>query len=180
MTVLKNYYKNIIRRDLINKFSYNCLGEIPQLKKIILNFGCKNSDIKNIALALLSLELITTRQGFLTKAKRSNVILKIRKGNPAGCSIILKNFTMYTFLFKLLSEVFPNLKSFRKISVSKKLARNCFSFTLKDLIRFKELEKQFYLFTNLPPLNVTLIVTNTKTERELLYLLHSFKLVLAL
>ena len=177
MSILKNYYKDIIRNDLINKFSYNRLDEIPQVKKIILNFGCKNSDIKNIALALLSLELITTKQGFLTKAKRSNITLKIRKGDPVGCSIILRNFDMYTFLFKLLSEIFPNLKSFRRISVSKKLARNSFSFTLKDFINFKELEKQFYLFTNLPPLNVTLIVTNIKTEKELLYLLHSFKLV---
>lgn len=179
MNILKNYYKNIIRGDLINKFSYSRLDEVPQLKKIILNFGCKNSDIKSIALALFSLELITTRQGFLTKAKRSNVILKIRKGNPVGCSIILRNSDMYIFLFKLLSEVFPKLKSFRKIAVSKKkLVGNSFSFTLKDLINFKELEKQFYLFTNLPPLNITLTVTNIKTEKELLYLLHSFKLIL--
>lgn len=176
MSILKNYYKDIIRNDLINKFSYNRLDEIPQVKKIILNFGCKNSDIKNIALALLSLELITTKQGFLTKAKRSNITLKIRKGDPVGCSIILRNFDMYTFLFKLLSEIFPNLKSFRRINVSKKLSRDSFSFTLKDFINFKELEKQFYLFTNLPPLNVTLIITNIKTEKELLYLLHSFKL----
>jgi hypothetical protein len=31
------------------------------------------------------------------------------------------------------------------------------------------------LFTNLPPLNITL-VTNAKTKQELLYLLSSFKL----
>jgi ribosomal protein L5 len=49
MNILENYYKKIIRRDLINKFSYTHLDEIPQLKKIILNFGCKNSDIKSIA-----------------------------------------------------------------------------------------------------------------------------------
>ena len=44
-------------------------------------------------------------------------------------------------------------------------------------ITFKELERQFYLFTNLPPLNVTL-VTNAKTKQELVYLLFSFKLTL--
>jgi hypothetical protein len=48
---------------------------------------------------------------------------------------------------------------------------------LKDLISFKELEKQFYLFSNLPPLNIT-FVTNTKTRKELLYLLNAFKLPL--
>jgi hypothetical protein len=47
--------------------------------------------------------------------------------------------------------------------------------TLVDLINFKELEKQFYVFTNLPPLNIVLI-TNTKSRKELIYLLNSFKM----
>jgi large subunit ribosomal protein L5 len=176
MNILENYYRKVVRRDLINKFSYTHLDEIPQLKKIILNFGCKNSDIRGIAAALLSLELITVRPGSLVKSKRSNVLLKIRKGNPVGCVVVLKKTKMYYFLFKLLSEVFPNLKSFTGVGVSKRLEKASFSFTLKDLINFKELEKQFYLFINLPPLNITL-VTNTKTKEELVYLLRSLKLV---
>jgi len=177
MNILENYYKKIIRRDLINKFAYSHLDEIPQLKKIILNFGCKSSDIKSVASALLSLELITTAPGSLVKSKRSNVLLKIRKGNPVGCLVVLKKDEMYRFLLKLISEVFPSLKSFTGFSVSKKLNKTSFSFTLTDLINFKELEKQFYLFINLPPLNITLI-TDAKTKKELLYLLHSFKLAL--
>ena len=102
---------------------------------------------------------------------------RFRKGNPVGCLVVLRNTAMYNFLFKLLSEVLPNLKSFTGISLSKKLIGPSFSFTLKDLINFKELERQFYLFINLPPLNITL-VTNAKTKQELLYLLSSFKLTL--
>jgi ribosomal protein L5 len=82
---------------------------------------------------------------------------------------------MYHFFFKLLTEVFPNLKDFKEINASKNLKNKSFSLTLLDLINFKELEKQFYLFTNLPPLNITL-VTNTKTRKELIYLLNSFKM----
>nr|YP_009485525.1 ribosomal protein L5 [Nitzschia alba]AVR57589.1 ribosomal protein L5 [Nitzschia alba] len=177
MSILENYYKKVIQYDLINKFFYTHLNEIPQLKKIILNFGCKHFEVRNIASALLSLELVTMKQGSLVKSKRSNILLKIRKGNPVGCVVVLKKNMMYTFLFKLLSDVFPSLKDFKGISVPKKLGVTSFSFTLKDLISFKELEKQFYLFINLPPLNVTL-VTNTKTKEELLYLLRSFKLPL--
>jgi large subunit ribosomal protein L5 len=177
MNILENYYIKVIKRDLVNKFSYTRLEEIPRLKKIILNFGCKGSEIKIVALALLSLELITMKPGSLVKSKRPNVVLKIRKGNPVGCLVVLRNKAMYNFLFKLLSEVFPNLKSFTGITLSKKLTGPSFSFTLKDLINFKELERQFYLFINLPPLNITL-VTNTKTKQELLYLLSSFRLML--
>lgn len=175
MNILENYYKKVIRYDLINKFSYAYLDEIPKLKKIILNFGCKTFEVKNIASALLSLELVTAKQGSLVRSKRSNILLKVRKGNPVGCIVVLKRNNMYAFLLKVSAEVFPNLKDFKGIKVSKKLGQTSFSFTLKDLINFKELEKQFYLFINLPPLNITL-VTNARTKEELLYLLYSFKL----
>ena len=173
--MLENYYHRVIKYDLINKFPYTYLNEIPELKKIVLNFGCKNSDIKNLASALFALELITMKSGSLTRARRPNLLLKIRKGNPTGCIVVLQKSKMYTFLFKLLTEVFPNLKDFHGINISDKVAERRFSFTLDNLINFKELEKQFYLFINLPPLNITL-VTNTKSKKELSYLLRSLKL----
>lgn len=177
MNLLENYYKKVIKYDLINKFLYNHLSNVPELKKIILNFGCKNFDIKNIAAAFLALELITTKKGTVTKSKRTNVLLKIRKGYPVGCIVILTKTTMYQFFFKLLTEIFPNLKDFTGITVPKNSENKNFSLTLMDLINFKELEKQFYLFTNLPPLNI-ILVTNTKTHKELIYLLNSFKMPL--
>ena len=175
MNILENYYQKIIRLDLINKFSYTHENEIPKLKKIILNFGCKSLDIRYLASALLSLELITIKRGLLTKSQRPNMLLKIRKGNPTGCMVVLEKTKMYFFLLKILMEVFPNLKDFRGINILNKQEKTCFSFTLKELINFKELEKQFYLFINLPPLNITLI-TNTESRTELLYLLRALKL----
>lgn len=148
MNLLENYYKKVIRYDLINKFFYHNLNDIPELKKIILNFGCKSFALKTIASSLLALELITTKEGTITKAKRANILLKVRKGYPVGCIVVLKKIKMYNFFLKLLTEVFPNLKDFKGINVSKKLKGNSFSLTLIDLINFKELEKQFYLFTN--------------------------------
>jgi len=177
MSILENYYKKVIRHDLLNKFSYNRVEDIPKLKKIVLNFGCKNSDIRNLAVSLLSLELVTGQKGFLTKSKRANILLKIRKGNPVGCMVVLKKNKMYDFTFKLLTDVFPNLRDFKGIYIAKKLNITSLSFTLVDLISFKELEKQFYLFSNLPPLNVT-IVTDARSKKELLYLLNSFKVPL--
>lgn len=84
MNVLGNYYRKIIKHDLINKFFYCNLKNIPELKKIILNFGCRSFVIKNIAASLLALKLITTKQGTIIKAKRANILLKVRKGNPVG------------------------------------------------------------------------------------------------
>ena len=93
--------------------------------------------------------------------------------------VILKKNKMYAFTFKLLIDVFPSLRDFKGIHIAKKLNTTSFSFTLSDLISFKELEKQFYLFSNLPPLNITFI-TNARSKKELLYLLNSFKLPITL
>ena len=172
MNVLENYYKKIIRYDLINKFFYRNLNDIPELKKIILNFSTQN-----IAASFLILELITGKQGTITKSKRTNILLKIRKGNPIGCIIILKKTSMYCFFWKLLTEVFPNSKDFKKINVSRKLSGKNLSLILADLIYFKELEKQFYLFKDLPPLNITFVI-NSKIPKEIVFLLHSFKIPL--
>jgi large subunit ribosomal protein L5 len=178
MNILEYYYKKVIVYDLINKFSYNNLKKIPKLKKIVLNFGCKNSEIKNLAASLVSLELIaSTGNVKLTKAKRANIFIKIRSGHPVGCKVILRKRKMYDFFFKLLAEIFPVLKEFKGISLNKKINPMSFSFTLKELISFKELETNFYLFSNLPPLNIN-IITNTKTEKELIYLISSFKIPL--
>ena len=97
MNILENYYKKVIRHDLINKFLYHSLDDIPELKKIILNFGCQNLAIKNIAASLLALELITGEQGTITRSKRANILLKVRKGNPVGCIVILKKTTNESF-----------------------------------------------------------------------------------
>ena len=177
MNILENYYKKVIRYDLINKFLYHSLDDIPELKKIILNFGCQNLAIKNIAASLLALELITGEQGTITRSKRANILLKVRKGNPVGCIVILKKTTMYCFFSQLLTQVFPNLRDFSGIRASKKLNGKSFSLTLKDLINFRALEKQFYLFKDLPPLNI-IFITNANTRKELLFLLNSFKVPL--
>lgn len=175
--ILKSYYENTIKRDLLNKFFYITVEDIPKLKKIILNFGCKSSELRILASSLLALELIGVQRSTLTKSKRANILLKIRKGNPVGCVIILKKDNMYSFLTKLLIDVFPNSRDFKRIAISKRLSNTSFSLTLQDLISFKELEKQFYLFSTLPPLNI-IFISNTQTKKELLYLLNAFKLPL--
>ena len=78
----KNYYNNVIKYDLINKFYYTNHKQIPQIINIILNFNCKNLNVKNLVSSLVALELITMKKGIVLTSKKSNIVLKIRKGNP--------------------------------------------------------------------------------------------------
>jgi large subunit ribosomal protein L5 len=176
MNRLNNYYEKIIKHDLLNKFNYTNLNELPKIEKIVLNFGCKNFELKKIATALFALELITSTKSVITKSTSSNIKLKIRKGQPVGCVAFLKKEKSYLFLSKLTTDVFPKLKNFTGLTLDKKNKKS-FSFTIKELIIFNELESHFYLFSNLPPLNITVIV-NSNTHIELQYLINSFKIPL--
>ena len=172
--VIKKYYIQVIVPDLINKFDYGDLTKIPKIKKIILNFGNSSLDLKNLTAALLALELISNKQGKLTLSSKTNLMLKVRKGVPVGCKIVLVEDLAYQFIFKLIYEVFPNVKRISVLKISKRLNYSNFSFSLKDLTGFNELSKQFYFFSKLPPLNITFII-NSSTKLELIYLLKSFK-----
>ena len=107
MFMLEKYYNHVIKVDLINKYSHVNFKEIPKIEKIILNFGCKNSDLFEISSALLFLELISQKKSTVTRAKRSNVLLKIRKGNIVGCTVTLAKNDLYHFLLQLVVTGHP-------------------------------------------------------------------------
>jgi large subunit ribosomal protein L5 len=176
MYFLKNYYQNILQYDLINKFYYKTPQTIPELKKIVLSFSYRNPNIKIIAASLLALELITTKRGTITKTNNTHILLKIRKGNPVGCKVILKRTVMYNFFAKILIDIFPQTKEFKKFHFQQK--QNTFSCKLKNSLIFLELEQNYNLFNNISNLNIT-IITNTNTQNELLFLLNSFKFPLS-
>lgn len=175
MHYLENFYNKTLKYELINKFIYTNNKKLPSVKKITLNFGCKNADIKQLASSLLAFELITNQQGKITKTKHSNILFKIRKGNPTGCKITLSKKNSFNFLFKMLVEIFPKLKKFSGFRISKKMKTNVFSYALQDTFSFNELENHYYLFNSLPKLNIT-IITNSNTKKEMFFLLKAFKL----
>lgn len=174
MQFIKNFYLTTLNYDLVNKFKYKNTKELPKIKKIILNFGFQNNDIKNLASSLLALEIITNQYGVLTLTKKSNILLKLRKGNPVGCKVTLRNSNMYNFFSKMLLEIFPKIKNFDGFKNYKKIKKNTFSYNINDIFNFQELENHYYLFNNLPKCNVT-IITNAKNKQELFFILKSLR-----
>ncbi len=174
MNFVKYFYTNILKYELINKFNYNKTKNLPKLKKIILNFGCKNTKLKNLAASFLALELISSKKSNLTKTKKPNLFLKLRKGNPVGCKVILRNNQMFDFLIITLNEIFPKEKNLVKINQKKLIKKNFFSYEIHNKFNFNELEKHYYLFNDLEKLDVTIVL---KIKEEIFFLLKSFKLI---
>lgn len=174
MHFLEYPYKKTLKYDLANKFFYNKTKDLPKLKKITLNFNCKTTEIKNLSASLLALELITNQKGKLTATKHSNVLLKIRKGNPVGCKVTLRKKQMFYLLEKILIKILPKIKNFNGFLINRKLKKNAFSYELHDTLFFNELEEHYYLFNTLPNLSITLI-TQSKMKEELIFILKSLQ-----
>jgi large subunit ribosomal protein L5 len=176
MQNLINYQLKTLKHELVNKFNYTNTKKIPKLKKIILNFNCNSTDIKNLSASLLALKLISYQKGVLIYSKKANITLKIRKGNPIGCSVILRKKNMFQFIYKIQTEILPKLKNFEGFDNNKKISSKSFYYNLKDLFAFNGLDRNYYLFSNLTNLNITFIA-NSKTNKELFFILNSFQLI---
>ena len=173
MSFFYSYYSNIIKYDLINKFSYQNVQQLPQIRKIVLHFRFKKININFLVSALMAFQLITSKSGSLIKANKFNTMLKIKKGNPVGCKIILTKTAMYFFFFKFLLQVSHKLQ---QINITPNTNRNkTLGIKLKNLMVFKEIEQNYKFFKELLNLNI-LIVTNTTTMVEFVFLLKAFKL----
>ena len=169
-----SFYIKTLKYELCNKFTYKNINQIPKVKKIILNFGCRTAEIKQLTASLLALELITNQRSIITTTKSPNILLKIKKGNPSGCKVTLRKTQMLSFFTKLIINIFPKVKNFNGFSTLKKSRKNLFSFELNETFAFNELEKNYYLFNKLNKLSIT-IVADCSSQKQLIFLLRSFQ-----
>jgi len=170
MSFFNSYSRRTINYDLVNVFFYNKLTQIPKLKQITLSFKYQQSLFKYILSSLIALEFITLKKSNLTKSKRLNVFLKIKKGAPVGCKVILKKESMYSFYLKLITLTpLKTIKFKKKTNLLKAI-----TFQIQNPLFFNELENQYMYFKNLPKLIITLNF-DTKSRKELYFILKSNK-----
>ena len=114
MHFLENFYFKTLKFDLTNKFTYINTSELPKVKKIILNFGSKTADIKQLSSSLLTLELITKQKGVLTYAKNFNGFVLNRKKKQNAFSYELHD----TFSFSELEGHYYFFNNLKKLDIT--------------------------------------------------------------
>jgi ribosomal protein L5 len=175
MSFFEVYNCRVVKYDLVNTFVYQNLTQMPRLEKVILNFGYPKSKLKNLISGLLALEFLSSKKGKITKSKHLNIFLKIKKGNPVGCTLVLTKSIMNLFYLKLMTSIFPKIKRPQTHPFRDEFKQvKSISFQLKNPLLFTELESQFQFFKDIPKLDITL-TTNARSQKELLFLLKSIK-----
>lgn len=171
---LQNHYQNIIIYNLLTKLNLTNRFELPQITKICLNLGFKNANIekKKLINIILLLKLITNQKPKITKSKKNNLFLKIKKNSITGCKLTLRKKNMFIFLEKICLFLVPNLN---QIKFNLKTT-NILNFQIINILDMFELKTEFLKFKNIPVIDIS-IHTNAKNTNEFFLLLNSFFII---
>jgi large subunit ribosomal protein L5 len=173
MARLQEQYKKVVVQELIKKFGYKSVMEVPRIQKIVLNMGVGEAvgDKKIMDNAVADLTKIAGQKPVVTLARTSIATFKIRKDYPVGCMVTLRGTRMYEFLDRLVSIAIPRIRDFRGISGRSFDGRGNFNLGVKEQIIFPEIE--YDKIDAVRGLNIS-IATTAKSDDEAKALLSAF------
>ncbi|WP_028874986.1 50S ribosomal protein L5 [Tepidiphilus margaritifer] len=174
MARLLQQYKEKIVPELISKFGYKSIMEVPRITKITLNMGVGEAvaDKKVLENAVKDLAAISGQKPVVTKARKSIAGFKIREGYPIGCKVTLRGPRAYEFLDRLISIALPRVRDFRGVGGKGFDGRGNYNLGVREQIIFPEIE--YDKVDALRGMNIT-ITTTAKTDEEAKALLAAFK-----
>ena len=174
MARLLQQYKEKIVPELISKFGYKSVMEVPRITKITLNMGVGEAvaDKKVLENAVKDLAAISGQKPVITKARKSIAGFKIREGYPIGCKVTLRGERAYEFLDRLISIALPRVRDFRGVGGKGFDGRGNYNLGVREQIIFPEIE--YDKVDALRGMNIT-ITTTAKTDEEAKALLAAFK-----
>ena len=142
MPRLRNYYHEQVVPQLVERFGYRSVMQVPKLEKVTLNMGVGEAigDKKVLDNALGDLERIAGQKAVITKARKSVAGFKIREGWPIGAKVTLRRDRMYEFLDRLISIAIPRTRDFRGYSPRAFDGRGNYSLGIREQIIFPEID----------------------------------------
>jgi len=168
------YYREKVVPELMQKFAYKTVMQVPRLRKITLNMGVgeTTTDKKVLDNALADMTRIAGQKPVVTKARRSIANFKVRAGFPVGCMVTLRGARMYEFFDRLVNIAMPRIRDFRGVSNRAFDGRGNYSLGFKEQIIFPEID--YDKIDTLRGMNIA-ITTTAKTDDEARALLAAFR-----
>ncbi len=174
MARLQQQYKEKIVPDLMQKFGFKSIMQVPRITKVTLNMGVSEAvaDKKVMDHAVGDMTKIAGQKPVVTKSKKAIAGFKIRQDYPIGCMVTLRGARMYEFLDRFVTVALPRVRDFRGISGRSFDGRGNYNIGVKEQIIFPEIE--YDKIDALRGLNIS-ITTTAKTDDEARALLAAFK-----
>ncbi|AGJ61275.1 50S ribosomal protein L5 [Candidatus Moranella endobia PCVAL] len=174
MVKLHAYYKNEIVYQLMKKFSYHSVMQVPRVAKITLNMGIGKAmaDKKLLDNAVADLSAISGQKPIITKARKSVAGFKIRQGDPIGCKVTLRGERMWGFLERLITIVIPRIRDFRGLSAQSFDRHGNYSMGVREQSIFPEIDYDKVDLVRGLDITITTTATSDNEGRALLTAFH--------
>jgi large subunit ribosomal protein L5 len=171
---LQTFYREHVVPDLMAKFGFKSVMQVPRLTKITLNMGVSEAvaDKKVMDNAVGDLTKIAGQKPVVTKSKKPIAGFKIRENVPIGCMVTLRGVRMYEFLDRFVTIALPRVRACRGISGRAFDGRGNYNIGVKEQIIFPEID--YDKVDALRGLNIS-ITTSAQTDDECKALLTAFR-----
>ena len=162
---LKERYRQEIIPQMIKKYSYKNVMQVPGLTKVVVNMGVGEAiqNAKSLEAAVNDMTTITGQRPVVTKARKSIAAFKLRAGMKIGCRVTLRGNRMYDFLDKLVNVVLPRVRDFRGVSPRAFDGRGNYTLGLREQVIFPEID--YDKIDKVRGMDIT-VVTTAKTDEE--------------
>jgi len=173
MARLQEFYNETVRNQLMEKFGFKNVMQVPRIEKITLNTGVGEAvrDKKLIEKVVSDMEQIAGQKVVVTKAKKSIAGFSIRDDYPIGCKVTLRKTHMYEFLDRLINIAIPRIRDFRGMSARAFDGRGNYSLGITEQIIFPEID--YDKIDALRGMDIA-ITTSARTDEECKALLEAF------
>lgn len=171
---LQQFYRDKVVPDMMAKFGYKSVMEVPRLEKITLNMGVSEAvaDKKVMDHAVGDLTKIAGQKPVITKSRKAIAGFKIREDVPIGCMVTLRGARMFEFLDRFVTVALPRVRDFRGISGRSFDGRGNYNIGVKEQIIFPEIE--YDKIDAIRGMNIS-FTTTAKTDDECKALLSAFR-----
>ena len=165
MARLKDLYVNEVAPQMMKKFGYKSVMQIPKLDKVVINVACGEArDNSKVLDAIVSdIRTITGQQPVLCKAKKSVANFKLREGMVIGVKVTLRGEKMYEFVDRFFNLALPRVRDFRGINPNAFDGRGNYSIGIKEQLIFPEIE--YDKIDKVRGMDIC-FVTTSKTDEE--------------
>ena len=173
MARLQQTYKDEVVKQLMSKFDYKSVMQVPRITKITLNMGVGEAigDKKVMEHAVADMTKIAGQKPVVNLARKSVAGFKVREGWPIGCKVTLRSEQMYEFLDRLISIAIPRIRDFRGLNPKSFDGRGNYSMGVHEQIIFPEID--YDKIDSIRGMDIT-ITTTAKTDEEGRALLEAF------
>jgi large subunit ribosomal protein L5 len=171
---LSLHYKDKVVPELMQKFGYKTVMQVPRLHKITVNMGVgeTTTDKKILDNAVADMTKIAGQKPVVTKARKSIANFKVRAGFPVGCMVTLRGARMYEFFDRLVNLAMPRIRDFRGVSNRAFDGRGNYNLGFKEQIIFPEID--YDKIDTLRGMNIA-ITTTARSDDEARALLSAFR-----